>query len=424
MQTKNILVSFLTIVSVLLLASTVSADFNPQPQDGVYTIDMVEVNDIVVFDGYNEYQAPVTAGETAKVEVWFTFTGAESDTDVTVKATIDTGKKEASDISGTMVVENDDRKKVTLNVEVPYELKDELSDLADLTIEIEGKDFEKTKDFLDKLNVERAPYDVNLRSVTIKQTITAGETFPVDIVLSNIGYTDLDDVYVTVRIPALDIETTSFFGDLVSLEDCDSHNHNSCDDEDDTDTASGRLLMDLPFDAPAGVYTLEVEVSNDDFETSVVKQFIVENDFSNTVIVSAYKKTVATGEDAEYELLIVNPTDNVKVYRIVTENSGDLSTQAKETVVAVPAGSSKSVTILASAQSEGDYTFDVSVFSGEELVETVTLNLSVEGKTATADLTVILTVILAIIFIVLLVVLIVLIGKKPAKTEEFGESYY
>jgi len=46
-------------------------------------------------------------------------------------------------------------------------------------------------------------------------------------------------------------------------------------------------------------------------------------------------------------------------------------------------------------------------------------------KTVTSNNTVlILTVILAIIFVVLLVVLIVLLAKKPAETEEFGETSY
>lgn len=46
-------------------------------------------------------------------------------------------------------------------------------------------------------------------------------------------------------------------------------------------------------------------------------------------------------------------------------------------------------------------------------------------KTSTSNNTVlILTVILAIIFVVLLVVLIVLLAKKPAETEEFGETSY
>jgi len=424
MNTKNILVSFLTIVSVLFLVSTVASTGNTEED---YKINMIEINDIAIdLNAVTPGQAVLIAGETAKIEIWFTATflkGIDYDTDVTVEVELDTGKEESSDISEEMVMEDGDQRKVTFNLEVPYELDDDRSDEfgAELTVNIEGEDTDFSRNW--DLKVQRPAYNIDIKSISMPQTVEAGDTFPVDIVLRNIGYNDLEDIYVTASIPALNIEVSGFFGDIVALE-CNDEDEDGCDDEDAEDTVNGRLLMEVPYDAEAGVYTLEVEVSNDDFETSVVKQFIVENDFSNTVIVSSFRQTSAVGEDAEYELLIVNPTDKVKVYRIVTENSGDLSTHAGHVLVAVPAGSSSSVAIFASASTEGEYSFDVSIFSGEELVETVTLNLNVEGSSATADLTVILTVILAIIFIVLLVVLIVLIGKKPAKAEEFGESYY
>ena len=69
----------------------------------------------------------------------------------------------------------------------------------------------------------------------------------------------------------------------------------------------------------------------------------------------------------------------------------------------------------------------MNIFSGESLVQTVTLSETVKGKTSSTGVSnpvIVLTIILAIIFIVLLIVLIVLIGKKPEKSEEFGESYY
>ena len=50
---------------------------------------------------------------------------------------------------------------------------------------------------------------------------------------------------------------------------------------------------------------------NDDTTTNVVKQISVKNDFSNNVIVTSESKTVTVGEDAEYSLLIVNPTDKL-----------------------------------------------------------------------------------------------------------------
>jgi len=111
-------------------------------------------------------------------------------------------------------------------------------------------------------------------------------------------------------------------------------------------------------------------------------------------------------------LLVLNPSNQLKVYRIVYP--------AEEVIVVVQAGSSKVVPIKTEAS--GEYNFDVFVFSGDELVGTINF-AGVDDGELTSPI-VLLTVILGIIFLVLLVVLIVLITKKPQKTEEFGESYY
>ena len=61
---------------------------------------------------------------------------------------------------------------------------------------------------------------------------------------------------------------------------------------------------------------------------------VVETEVEGKVIANPSSKTFAVGEEAVFDLLIVNPTDNVKVYRIVTD--GDVLT-ASQSVVAVPA---------------------------------------------------------------------------------------
>ena len=267
--------------------------------------------------------------------------------------------------------------------------------------------------------VQRPSYNAEVKSITVSQTVEAGDKLPVTVVLKNRGYNDLDDLYVTARIVELGVEKTAYFGDLVAMEDCDSN----CDD-DDEDSTSGVINLNVPYSAEAGVYTVEVTVSNEDSETVAVKQIVVKNDFSNSVIVTSASKTIAAGEEAVYDLLVVNPTDKLKVYRVVTENSADVASSTESAVVAVPAGSSKIVKVSAVANAEGSYAFDVSVFSGDELVSTVPLSMNVEGKSVASNPVVVLTVILGIVFLVLLVVLIVLLGKKPSQTEEFGESYY
>jgi len=121
-------------------------------------------------------------------------------------------------------------------------------------------------------------------------------------------------------------------------------------------------------------------------------------------------------------LIIVNPTNALKAYTIVSDSNKYISTSVSDSVFVVPAGSSKTVTITANAVEEGDYSFDVSVLSGNTLEDTVTFNAEVEGQAGSSPI-VVLTIVLAVIFLVLLVVLIVLLGRKP-QTEDFGESYY
>jgi hypothetical protein len=174
------------------------------------------------------------------------------------------------------------------------------------------------------------------------------------------------------------------------------------------------------------MYTLEVEASNNDMIASESKQIIIKNEFSSNILVDKTRKAVAVGEDAEFELVVANPSNKLRVFRIVTESDSDLTTSSNMQLVTVPAGSTKTITITAHPNSEGEFSFDVSVFAGENIVEVTTLSVYASGKASSNDSNsvVALTIILGIIFLVLLGILFVLLRKKPVKTEEFGESYY
>jgi len=198
---------------------------------------------------------------------------------------------------------------------------------------------------------------------------------------------------VTATISALNVEARAYFGDLVALEDDD--------DDKEGDTVKGRLFLEMPYEADAGVYALEVEVSNDELTINEVKQIVVRNELPNSVIRSGS------------ELILVNPTNKLKVYKVIPESPATVS----ENTVVVSAGSSRTVSV----DSNSAESFSVSVFSGENLVGTVEFT---DVKSEVTSSIVVLTVILAIIFVVLLVVLIVLLTKKPEKDEEFNESYY
>ncbi|MEA3414351.1 MAG: hypothetical protein U9Q99_02395 [Nanoarchaeota archaeon] len=409
MKTKNLLVSLCTLALVLMLAVTVSA------------ADIVNnATYKVTVNGMDAYPIPhgsgnvsVIAGEEIIVKVYFD--ALNDDTDVTVELEIDGEKVKTHSISENFDVEKNMKYKKVLSIKVPYELKDQISDSVTLEIEVDGKDHKSDLAAI-TLNVQRPSYNAMIKSITTPSSIQAGESFPIELVLKNRGYNNLDDIYVSTRIVGLNVfQGPKWFGDLVAVENC-----TQCDNEEDT--VAGTMYLNVPYSVQEGIYTLEVIVDSDDSRTVELRTIVIGNSLPNTAIPTTTKQTVAVGEDAVYELMLVNPTNNVMVYTIITGSNSALTSSASQSIVAVEAGSSKVITITANAEKEGTQTFDVTILSNNQLIDTVTLELEADGNKSNPI--VILTVILAIIFLVLLVVLIVLLGKKPEKTEDFGESYY
>ncbi len=411
-KTKNLMVSFCTLVFALFLVASVSAFTQVSANT---TTDLVNTYDVTV-EGIDAYAntASVIAGETVTVKVYFDT--LVDDTDVTVEVEIEGSKVDTRTISEVFDVETGKSYRKVLSIKVPFELKDEVSDEVTLSIEIDGKDY-KTNLADTTLRVQRPSYNPVIKSITVPSSIEAGETFPIEIVLKNMGYNELDDVFVTAKIIGLGVsQGPKWFGDIVTL---DNHSYH----HDHEDTVVGNLYLEVPYPVKEGIYTLEVTVDNDDVRTTEVRQIVIENDFENNVLVtSSTERNVAQGQEAVYEFLIVNPTNNVKIYKIVSESTNDVSSTPSQTIIAVPAGSSKTVKVVATSNEEGLHNFNVNIFSNEELVNTVTFSMDVEESQDNPI--VILTIALAIIFLVLLVILIVVLGKKPEKTEDFGESYY
>ena len=400
MNAKKLLVSFLAIMSVLLLVVTVSA------ASELVNVQKVKVNGISTsFGGSGDIS--VIAGETLTVEVFFT--ALETASNVRIEAQLE-GQKVDSETE-VLVGDIEEGKKYSerFTIRIPYELQDEVSDDLSLEIEIFNRDFKTNFEDI-TLRVQRPAYNAVVMLIQTNGGLNAGETMSVDVVLKNIGYNDLDNTYVTVRIPALGLEKTDFFGDIIAVE-CDDDFTNienfgvdlnrKCN-EDDDDTVRGRIFLEIPFDTDTGTYTLEVEARNNDFNVVQTKQIFIENEVPETVFKSG------TG------LVIVNPTNKVKVYTIIPESPATVS----ESVVVVPAGSSRTVTV--DPNTSGNV--KVNVLSGEKLVGTV--EFAGVARTTATDPIVVLTIVLAIIFIVLVVVLLVLLTRKPEKDEELNESYY
>ena len=398
MNKKNLMVSFLTTVIALFLVATVSAY---TVTGDLTTADSVKVDGVVVLANS---EVGVIAGDTIAVQVFFT--SQQDATDVRVKVEIEGDKLDVDERTQTFDVEAGKTYTKTLKIRVPFELKEELSEDFVLNVKVWNGDYKSEWEGI-VLRAQRPTYNPMVKSISTPSNIEAGDSVPVDIVVKNVGYNDLDDLYVTASIPELGVEKVSYFGDLVPLEDADCENDLICDawgvaDEDDADTAYGRIFLRLPYEVASGIYTLEVEVTTDDVTMNKAKQIVIENDFEANVF--------ASGND----LWIVNPTNKLAGYKIVAE-----SASVSENVVFVPAGLSKVIEVSPQAGAK----VNVFTISGE-LVNSVDFDGKAASTTSVSNSVVILTIILAIVFLVLLVVLIVLITKKPEKTDEFGESYY
>lgn len=361
----------------------------------------------------------IFAGETIPIRVGFT--AAKNAEDVKIKVEI---KGYADDLAIKTdrfdIIDGNFYTK-SMALQIPYDLQDKLSDKVTLEVTVYNDECESIEDF--DVEVQRESYQVEVLSIDTDSQAIAGQPFAVDVVLKNQGMRNLEDLFVTARIPALGVERRAYFSDLFALD-------NNSKENTEYDSVSGRIYLNIPEDAKSGTYALEVSANNADVTANAAKQIVIENKFTGeNVVASTISKTFSVGEEAVYDVLIVNPSSTLKIYNIVPETSRDLSVVVDQSVIAVPAGSSANVEVKVTATGQGTQKFGVNVYSDNELVKRVELTANVNGAQVNNTLTtsnpvIALTIVLAIIFVVLLVVLIALLSRRPQKTEEFGESYY
>jgi len=396
------LVYLVAVLAVALISlSVVSASFAD--------ITSVEVNGV---EGIGAGSIAAFAGETIPVRVIFQANADSNDTRLKVWIS---GNRDYSISTGRFDVIAGHTYSRLVSVQVPFDI-DPQEDLT-LIVSVESRNEGLADSVEIPIGAERESYIVEPLDVDMPSKVVAGQSLVSNVVLKNRGRQEAEDTFVRARIPALGIESRVYFGDLSALDQADP---------DKEDAAERTLILKVPGDAPAGVYLVEFEVFNADYTATVTKKVAVVGAGENSrVVSSSTSKSFNAGETATYTLTLVNAGDSVRVYEIDVVSSSDLKVDADETVIAVPAGESKTVKLMASSTKTGKQSFTVNVMSDGNLVQSQAFIANVEGKgLSTGNATVVLTVVLAIIFVVLLVVLIVLLTRKPEKKEEFGESYY
>ena len=405
MKNTKALVSLVAILALAILSIAGASAFG--------YVTSLEVSGVEVLNGA---EVATFAGQTIPVRV--VFYAYDNASDVRMKAWV-SGEKEYAVSTDRFDVLAGKVYSRLISVKMPEKV-DPSEDLK-LEIVLESRNGGIADSQEVSLSAQRESYNVEILDATLDSEVSAGESIALDIVLKNAGRQFAEDTFVKAKIPALGVESKSYFGDMSPVDQANP---------DKEDAAERRMYLNVPSSTPAGIYLVEIEAYNADSSATTTKKVSVVNAAadSSVVVSSASTKKFAAGEAGEYSLTLVNSGDKIRVYDLVSEAPASLDVSLSDTMVVVPAGSSKTVSVNAVASEDGRYNFAVNVYSDGALVKRYNYLADVSGtkssKSLAGNATVLLTVVLAIIFVVLLIVLIVLLTRKPEKAEEFGESYY
>ena len=401
MNKKALLVTFLAVFVIGLAGFASAADLADITS---VTFNEVELNDF----GTN------IAGFTGDVvPLRVTFKAGTDSEDVKVRVEIFSGRDEVIETTRRFNVVSGNTYTKLLSLELPDDLKAETKDLS-LKVRIFDADY--ATDDVDAeyvVKMQRESYEFDILAVDYETTVSAGDIVPVSVVVENTGFQEMEDGFVTVSIADLGISKRGYFGDLVAVDN---------DDEDSIDSTQKTVYLKIPEDADAGVYELNVRVSNSDASVTASSLIKVDGSASTSVIAAVKNQDLKAGETKTYDLIVVNSGSSVKVYTIQTVSGTALQVSAPS-VITVGPGSSETVPVTVRASSDADvgaYTFSVDV-NGEQVIFGANVTSS---RIGTSSSVVALTVVLVIVFVVLLIVLIVLLTRKEKPIQEVETSYY
>jgi len=368
-----------------------------------------------------KFTAPSDGDDTTRYEI----------DDVRVKVYIEGYRNDLEDETSRFhILEgNTYTKRLTISVPSSFDL-DDLSENVDLLVRFSAQGETSVEEAF-PLEVQKESYSLNLLSVDTSNVVVSGDQVSIDVVVQNNGNERLDNIYVEASIPELGTSRKVYVGDLSSDQDQE--------DDDINDATSKRVYLTIPRDAAAGTYDMVIEAYNYDVSVETVTRVAIRNVETGIMPVTA-TKTVAPGAETSFDLVLTNPSDRLVVYTITPEPKTGLILEVTQPIVSVAAGSSKTVEINVKATEsidEGTHLFTINANSNDAVSQQVTFTLNVEendesnsglsgltsGRDGT-DTTVVLTIVLVIIFVVLLIILIVLLTKRPAESEEFGETNY
>lgn len=254
MKTKTFLSAFLALVAVFMF-SMVSASI---ASTAVVTFNDVELT------GSNVTMAGIT-GDSVPVRV--VFTSDVDASDVKVKVWVDNGRTEYTDVTSRFNLVSGSTYSKVLTLQIPSDL-DETNKALNVRVEVYNAESEF---YLDSFTVQaqRESYNIGILSVDYDLFATAGDVVPVSVVLTNEGFEDSDNGFVTVAVPALGIMSKAYFNDLAAVE-------NKSMEYKIDDSVQRILYLKIPSNAKSGVYDVVVRAYNADTSSTVTQSIKVD----------------------------------------------------------------------------------------------------------------------------------------------------
>jgi hypothetical protein len=270
MDVKKFLIPFVAVLTVFLIAS-VSA----------LTVDSTIVTE---FNGVDLFTSGMSMAGIADdvIPIRVTFDADSNVSDVRVRVWMESYRDEVSVKTSRFDVLQGVTYTKLLSLELPEDLKDTSKDFT-LHVSISSADEYDSVDYTVKM--QRETYSYNILSVDYPVPVSAGDIMPVSIVVENNGMQDLDDGFVIITIPELDVSAKGYFGDLVSVEN-----------DDNEDSTQKTVFVKIPSNANDGVYEMKARVYNSDASQSMNQLFRIDESDSATTVIST-----TTTDDVEVE---------------------------------------------------------------------------------------------------------------------------
>ena len=240
---KRLLVALMVVLSIFSVA--VSADTSSN-----YVVDRVYVDGMDIAS----YTVDIERGESQTLDIYLTGTGET--TDVNVRAWI--GGYEYDDVlvaSDMFKVEDGVSYKKVLTLNFPEDLNTE----QDYTLYVEIYDDMDIVTYQGTVHVDSVRHLLDIQDVVLDSNVDAGDYTTAIVRLENMGDNKEEDIKVTISIPELGIEKSTFLDELTN---------NEIDNEDEESSGDVSLTFQIPADAESGSYDVDVSVSyNNGYDT-------------------------------------------------------------------------------------------------------------------------------------------------------------